>query len=81
MTTIENQIGGAFHGDHRYVSLRQFPAGFANAFSRSITKLLDWQDRARDRRELRGLSVTELKDFGAGTGDASREGDKHFWCS
>ena len=40
---------------------------------------MHWHDRARERRELRGLPDHALKDFGASRADAEREGSKPFW--
>jgi uncharacterized protein YjiS (DUF1127 family) len=44
-----------------------------------INTLLDWQDRARERRALLGLGDRALQDFGASRADAAAEGDKPFW--
>jgi uncharacterized protein YjiS (DUF1127 family) len=44
-----------------------------------VTALLDWQERARQRRQLLALSDGALKDFGASRADAEREGGKPFW--
>jgi uncharacterized protein YjiS (DUF1127 family) len=41
--------------------------------------LMDWQDRARQRRQLLALSDAALKDFGASRADADGEGSKPFW--
>ena len=44
-----------------------------------LTRLLDWQDRARQRRRLLALDGAVLKDFGRNSADASGEGNKPFW--
>ena len=44
-----------------------------------VERLLLWQERASQRRQLLGLGDTGLKDFGACRADAAREGDKPFW--
>jgi uncharacterized protein YjiS (DUF1127 family) len=44
-----------------------------------VTTLLDWQERARQRRQLLALDSDALKDFGRNLTDASHEGDKPFW--
>lgn len=44
-----------------------------------IDTLLDWQDRARQRRQLLGLSDAALSDFGASRADAAREAGKAAW--
>jgi uncharacterized protein YjiS (DUF1127 family) len=46
-----------------------------------LDTLLDWQERARQRRELLGLGDRALQDFGASRADASAEGDKPFWSA
>jgi uncharacterized protein YjiS (DUF1127 family) len=51
------------------------------AISYSLIALQDWQARARERRQLLGLSDTALKDFGADRGSAEREGSKPFWLA
>jgi uncharacterized protein YjiS (DUF1127 family) len=44
-----------------------------------VTTLLDWQDRAHQRRQLLALGDAALKDFGRNRADAVHEGDKPFW--
>jgi len=44
-----------------------------------IIRLLEWQERARQRRQLLALSDGALKDFGASRADADGEGSKPFW--
>ena len=51
----------------------------AQGFATLIDTLLDWQDRARQRRQLLGLSDQALRDFGASRADAEREGGKAAW--
>ncbi len=46
---------------------------------RLLTLLLDWQDRARARRQLLGLGDAALKDFGASRADAEGEAARPFW--
>jgi uncharacterized protein YjiS (DUF1127 family) len=46
---------------------------------RFVTTLLDWQERARQRRQLFDLDDAALKDFGRSRADAAREGSKPFW--
>jgi uncharacterized protein YjiS (DUF1127 family) len=46
-----------------------------------IDTLLDWQERARQRRQLLSLGDRALQDFGASRTDASTEGDKPFWSA
>jgi uncharacterized protein YjiS (DUF1127 family) len=47
--------------------------------SEMLIVLLDWLYRARERRQLLGLSDNALKDFGANRVDAVGEGNKPFW--
>jgi uncharacterized protein YjiS (DUF1127 family) len=49
------------------------------ALASVATTLLDWLERARQRRELGDLSDGDLHDFGASRCDAAREGSKPFW--
>jgi uncharacterized protein YjiS (DUF1127 family) len=44
----------------------------------AVITLQDWQERARQRRQLLGLSDAALKDFGVSRADAAGEGDKPF---
>ena len=44
-----------------------------------IIQLLDWQERARQRRQLLALSDGALKDFGASRCDVDGEGSKPAW--
>jgi len=44
-----------------------------------VMTLLNWLERARERRQLLALGDRALHDFGASRADAAREGDKPFW--
>jgi len=44
-----------------------------------LVGLLDWLERARERRQLLALGDRALQDFGASRADAAGEGDKPFW--
>ena len=50
-----------------------------NAITRAVTTLLDWQQRAKERRELSGLDPFFLKDMGIDRASAYREASKPFW--
>jgi uncharacterized protein YjiS (DUF1127 family) len=50
-----------------------------DGLSTLILRLLEWQERARQRRQLLALSDGALKDFGASRADADGEGSKPFW--
>ena len=43
-----------------------------------VTRPLDWQVRAPQRRQLLALDGAVLKDFGQNSADASRKGDKPY---
>ena len=71
---------------HRPLSRYQHPsprpsfwADAATGISNLVTTLLDWQDRAHQRRQLLALGDGALKDFGRNRADAVHEGDKPFW--
>ena len=69
---------------HSLTPRRQFGAWLKAAdlgLARALDRLLDWQDRARQRRQLLGLSDAALKDFAASRADASAEGSKSSWCA
>jgi uncharacterized protein YjiS (DUF1127 family) len=44
-----------------------------------LTTLLDWQERAQQRRQLLTLDSDALKDFGRNLADAAHEAKKPFW--
>lgn len=77
MTNIDTQLSGQL-GEPR-ISLRDAVNAAIESVSTMITTLLDWQDRARQRRALLSLGDRALQDFGASRADASAEGDKPFW--
>ena len=60
-------------------SRRPLWAVIGTAIDSFITTLLDWQERARQRRELLGLSDLTLRDIGRSRADAIREGARPFW--
>ncbi len=39
----------------------------------------EWRARARDRRQLAGLTARELRDIGVSPGEAAMEAAKPFW--
>jgi uncharacterized protein YjiS (DUF1127 family) len=51
------------------------------AVSDALIALQDWQARAKERRQLLGLSDAALKDFGANRADADAEGSKAMWIA
>ena len=80
MTTIDTLLHGP---DLKHVraprSLRATIAAAADLASRAVPALLDWQDRARERRQLLALSDRALHDFAASRATATGEADKPFW--
>lgn len=46
---------------------------------RAVTTLLDWQERASQRRDLRSFGPHMLKDLGLDPADVEREVSKPFW--
>lgn len=76
MTTIDTTL--PVHGAQRaHPSLLVRSA--SHGFGALIIRLLEWQERARQRRQLLALSDGALKDFGAGRADADGEGSKPRW--
>lgn len=60
-------------------SVREIAGAALDRLSALLIALLDWQERARQRRQLLALSDGALKDFGANRADAEGEGGKAFW--
>jgi uncharacterized protein YjiS (DUF1127 family) len=62
---------------------RAGPAGRAHGtaalIAAGLERLLLWQQRARERRELGSLSDDLLKDMGLSRSTASEEARKPFW--
>jgi uncharacterized protein YjiS (DUF1127 family) len=46
---------------------------------KAVVTLLEWQERARQRRQLLSLDDNVLKDLGTTRCDAFGEGRKPFW--
>jgi uncharacterized protein YjiS (DUF1127 family) len=78
MTNIDTQITTQVAVQPQ-ISLREVAKAAIDGISTMINTLLDWQARARERRELLGLGDRALQDFGASRADAAAEGDKPFW--
>jgi uncharacterized protein YjiS (DUF1127 family) len=49
------------------------------ALARAADRLLTWQERARQRRQLEGLSDHMLRDIGLTRADVMAEATKRFW--
>ena len=80
MTTFTDRIVESTFGNIPRPSSRRWSWTAAGAVvDRFVTTLLDWQERARQRRQLFDLDDAALKDFGRSRADAAREGAKPFW--
>jgi uncharacterized protein YjiS (DUF1127 family) len=86
MMTIDAQVSTQVDistptGEQPRMSVRHAMEVVINGFSAMIDTLLDWQERARQRRELLGLGDRALQDFGSCRAEADAEGSKPFWQS
>ena len=70
---------GFFGGERRTTPARSAWAVAGSTVVTIVTALLDWQQRARERRQLLALGDRALQDFGRSRADAAGEGDKPFW--
>jgi uncharacterized protein YjiS (DUF1127 family) len=73
--------GGIFSNSRRTATSPSLWSIADAALANAATTLFVWLERARQRRELIGLSDRELHDFGIGRCDAANEGSKPFWRS
>ena len=51
----------------------------ASVLQQAVNRLLDWQERASQRRQLSALEPHLFKDIGVDPADAYREAAKPFW--
>ena len=80
MTMITHPVqDGFFGGERRATPARSAWTMIGGAVVTLVTALLDWQERARERRQLLSLGDRALQDFGRSRADAVGEGDKPFW--
>jgi len=79
MTILDTHVSMPASG-RPHVSARDVVGTLWAGFSACMNALLDWQERARQRRQLLGLSNRALRDFGASRADADHEGGKPAWC-
>lgn len=77
--TMDRVRHGSFKDLRRASSPHLCWATAGAAVGNLVTTLLDWQERARQRRRLLTLGDGALKDFGRSRADAAGEGDKPFW--
>jgi uncharacterized protein YjiS (DUF1127 family) len=78
---ITHRIAHGFLRSYLRPSQASFWAVAGTAVGNLVRRLLDWQERARQRRQLLALDRAALKDFGRSLADASCEGDKPIWCA
>lgn len=57
-------------------SLRQ---RLGHGFTRVLTRLAEWHERAEQRQHLAGMDERMRKDIGITYADAVREAEKPFW--
>jgi uncharacterized protein YjiS (DUF1127 family) len=80
MTTFTGRIAESTFRNIPQASSRRWSWTAAGAVvDRVVTTLLDWQERARQRRQLLSLDTAALKDFGRSRADAVAEGERPFW--
>jgi len=79
MATIDTQMSTELSAEQSRSSLYKLVTVALMHVSEMLIVLLDWLYRARERRQLLGLSDAALKDFGANRVDAVGEGNKPFW--
>ena len=80
MTMIKDRMILGFLENYQCHSRRPSLWAVAGAAVGNVmTTLLDWQERASQRRQLLDLDDAALKDFGRSRADAAREGTKPFW--
>ncbi|MBL8704720.1 MAG: DUF1127 domain-containing protein [Rhodospirillales bacterium] len=69
----------AQHTDHAVFGNTGGFAQQPSLMARLVDLMLDWNDRARSRRQLAGLTEGELKDIGLNQSDVTIESSKPFW--
>ncbi len=61
------------------LTIQSVLAALAQSAARGLDQLLEWQDRARQRRQLASLESHVLKDLGLSRADVAGEISKPFW--
>ncbi len=80
MTMVMDRIRTASFADRRGMFRRRsLSASAGRGAGTLMVTLLNWLERARERRQLLALGDRALQDFGASRADAAHEGDKPFW--
>jgi uncharacterized protein YjiS (DUF1127 family) len=64
---------------HAALALSRATVGWAASLRQAVELLLVWQERVRQRQQLRGLSDHMLRDIGLGRADVEAEYTKPFW--
>lgn len=77
MTAIDTNVTEV--GRAPRISLADLLKTVSDGFSAAVISLMDWQYRARERRQVLGLSDRALQDFAASRADAENAGTKPFW--
>ena len=80
MATMTNRMADDVRRDcSRFPSRPSLWAATRRTVDNVVMTLLDWQERARQRRQLLALDDRALQDFGRSRADAACEGYKPFW--
>ena len=80
MAMILHHPRDGFRGNLARPAPRRSPwTTIGTAIERFVTTLLDWQERARQRRALLALGDRALQDFGRSRADAAGEAEKPVW--
>jgi uncharacterized protein YjiS (DUF1127 family) len=58
---------------------RRARAWMRRSMTRLVAQMIAWQQRARERAQLRAMGERELRDLGLTRGDVLVETDKPFW--
>ena len=62
-----------------HLTVQSVLVALARSATRGLDQLLEWQNRARQRRQLASLENHMLKDLGLSRADVARESSKPFW--
>ncbi len=69
---------GSVLGSAKDISIR-LGRGLGGLALEALARVLTWQERARQRRDLAALDERMLRDVGLDRGDIWRETQKRFW--
>ena len=79
VTMVDRMAHGILRNRRHFVPRPSLLGTTIAAVDNLVTTLLDWQERARQRRQLLAFDDAALKDFGRNSADAVREADKPCW--